>query len=93
MVVSDLPPRALTTGVTNIAQVRLSRGHSASGLGKAVTAAVRQTAPAAPRPSRGDTAEGNGVMVTPVTPVRPAAGRIGEWTGLDPSACVGVSLF
>ena len=25
--------------------------------------------------------------------VRPAAGRIGEWTGLDPSACFGVSLF
>ena len=25
--------------------------------------------------------------------VRPAAGRIGEWTGLDPSACFRVSLF
>ena len=25
--------------------------------------------------------------------VRPAAGRISEWTGLDPSACFGVSLF
>ena len=25
--------------------------------------------------------------------VRPAAGRIGEWTGLDPSACFGVALF
>ena len=24
---------------------------------------------------------------------RPAAGRISEWTGLDPSACIGVSLF
>ena len=25
--------------------------------------------------------------------VRPAAGRIGEWAGLDPSACFGVSVF
>ena len=25
--------------------------------------------------------------------VRPADGRIGEWTGLDPSACFGVALF
>ena len=31
----------------------------------------------------------------PCVMVRPAAGRIGEWTGLqvDPSACFGVSLF
>ena len=29
----------------------------------------------------------------PSVMVRPAAGRIGEWTGLDLSACFGVSLF
>ena len=48
---------------------------------------LRESSQLAPRPALPRLRAGGGVMV------RPAAGRIGEWTGLDPSACFGVSLF